>query len=63
MRAKHVLNRGVWGHAPPRNILNFSPSEVVFEPVSANSIASTTQQNCGKTALLSFADRILFWGT
>jgi len=59
--AKHKLARGVWGHAPPQKIFkNFSSSEVVFEQVSANSIASTTPQNRGTTALLSFADQILF---
>ena len=71
-RAKHALTRGVWGHAPPEKVFNFSssevafepvafePVEVAFEPVSANSIASTTPRNRGTTALLSFADRILF---
>ena len=57
MRASHALTREVWGHAPPEKFLNFSSSEVVFEPVSANSIGSTTPRN---RALLSFADRILF---
>ena len=55
-RAKHALTRA----CPPRKFFNFSSSEVAFEPVSANSIASTTPRNRGTAALLSFADRILF---
>ena len=57
---KHALTRGVLEHVPPERFLNFSSSEVVSEPVSANAIASTMPWNCETTALLSFADRIFF---
>ena len=46
VRAKHALTRGGSGvPPPPRKLLYFSSSEVVFEPVSANSIALTTPWN------------------
>jgi len=50
------------GARHPENIFNFSSSEVAFEPVLANSIASTTPPNRGTTALLLFADGILCGG-
>ena len=46
VRSTHLVG-GSGGIPPPEIFFNFSSSEVAFEPVLANSIASTTPRNRG----------------